>query len=105
MRTKDPACRLCALWVLRQRGGCRYSLAETHTTPFLRRALLTLPHYKKVDVEQLARDKGLTRLLQWFQVSLAPPGGAISVAADLQHWHVLAGMALFASLQRDSLAP
>jgi len=51
-------------------GCCRYSLAETHTTPFLRRALVTLPYFKKVDIEQLAKDKGHTRLLQWFQVSI-----------------------------------
>ncbi len=54
-------------------GCCRYSLAETHTTPFLRRALVTLPYFKKVDIEQLAKDKGHTRLLQWFQVSIKSP--------------------------------
>lgn len=89
-----------SLAVPRQLGRCRYSLAETHTTPFLRRALLTLPYYKNVDVEQLAKDKGLARLVQWFQVSITSPGKAMSVAADLQHWHVRAGTAL--SVQRDS---
>ena len=78
--------KLVDLWilVLTQLGCCRYSLAETHTTPFLRRALLTLPYYKKVDVQQLAKEKGLTRLLQWFQVRLALPLCAMSMALDVQ---------------------
>ena len=66
----DTAQHACL--VLRQLGWRRYSLAETHTTPFLRRALLTLSYYKKVDIEQLAKEKGHTRLLQWFQVRLGP---------------------------------
>ena len=51
---------------------CRYSIAETLTTPFLRRALVTLPYYKKVDPQQIAKEKGLKRILQWFQVHCEP---------------------------------
>lgn len=54
----------------------RYSLAETLTTPFLRRALVTLPYYKKVDPQQIAKDKGLDRILQWFQVCITCSGSS-----------------------------
>ena len=47
---------------------CRYSIAETLTTPFLKRALVTLPYYKKVDPQHIAKEKGLKRIVQWFQV-------------------------------------
>lgn len=48
--------------------GGRYSFAETATTPFLRRSLVTLPHFKKVDPRQIIKDKGLDRIGAWIQV-------------------------------------
>ena len=51
---------------------CRYSYAETVTTPFVRRALVTLPHYKGVDPAAIAHEKGLDRLSAWFTVRLSP---------------------------------
>lgn len=50
--------------------GSRYSIAETLTTPFLKRALVTLPYYKKVDPQHIAKEKGLKRIVQWFQASM-----------------------------------
>ncbi|KAK9917722.1 hypothetical protein WJX75_007518 [Coccomyxa subellipsoidea] len=50
--------------------GSRYSYAETVTTPFLRRALVTLPHFKRVDPLEIAKSKGLDRLVDWIQASL-----------------------------------
>ena len=49
-------------------GSPRYSYAETVTTPFVRRALVTLPHFKGVDPAAIAREKGLDRLSAWFTV-------------------------------------
>ncbi len=51
--------------------GERYSFAETVTTPFVRRALVTLPHFKGVDPLEIAKSKGLDRLVAWIQVSHA----------------------------------
>lgn len=49
--------------------GGRYSFAETVTTPFLRRALLVLPHYRGFDPRKSIQAKGLNRLDQWIEVS------------------------------------
>jgi hypothetical protein len=48
--------------------GGRYSFAETATTPFLRRSLMTLPHFKKVDPAAMVKEKGLERIRAWIQV-------------------------------------
>ncbi|EIE18172.1 glutathione S-transferase [Coccomyxa subellipsoidea C-169] len=50
--------------------GERYSFAETVTTPFVRRALVTLPHFKGVDPLEIAKSKGLDRLVAWIQASM-----------------------------------
>lgn len=48
--------------------GGRYSFAETVTTPFLRRSLVTLPYFKKVDPCEIIKQKGLDRIGAWIQV-------------------------------------
>ena len=53
--------------------GPSYSYAETVTTPFVRRALVTLPHFKGVDPAAIAKEKGLERLSAWFKVGPLPP--------------------------------
>ena len=63
---------LCALAAL---PPCRYSYAETVTTPFVRRALVTLRHFKGVDPAALAHEKGLDRLSAWFTVR--PPANPV----------------------------
>ncbi|BDA48821.1 probable glutathione S-transferase U26 [Coccomyxa sp. Obi] len=50
--------------------GSTYSYAETVTTPFLRRAQVTLPHFKGVDPLEIAKSKGLDRLVDWMKASL-----------------------------------
>ena len=53
--------------------GSTYSYAETVSTPFLRRALVTLPHFKGVDPLEIAKSKGLDRLVDWMKVGWPHP--------------------------------
>ena len=69
--------------------GSRYSYAETVTTPFLRRALVTLPHFKRVDPLEIAKSKGLNRLVDWIQVSYACLRGFISNCPHIIDVHLV----------------
>ena len=51
--------------------GGRYSFAETVTTPFLRRSLVTLPYFKKVDPREIVKERGFTRIDSWIKVLTA----------------------------------
>ena len=86
---------------------CRYSIAETLTTPFLKRALVTLPYYKKVDPQHIAKEKGLKRILQWFQVRCEPIGKhALNIATcmlQLRRAHYMKAMKICLLLVRDHL--
>lgn len=57
--------------------GAAYSAAETLTTPFLKRGILNLKHYRKVDIEKIAAANGLTRLQAWIKVRLRIPATKI----------------------------
>ena len=79
-----PVCTACeADGAYQAQMRCRYSIAETLTTPFLKRALVTLPYYKKVDPQHIAKEKGLKRILQWFQVHCEPRA---KHALDIATW-------------------
>lgn len=50
--------------------GATYSAAETLTTPWLARALVTLPAVRDIDVLAIAEEKGLDRFSRWVKVCL-----------------------------------
>ena len=88
---------------------CRYSIAETLTTPFLKRALVTLPYYKEVDPQHIAKEKGLKRILQWFQVHCEPIAKhALNVATWIiqgYRAHCVKAMKICLLLVQDHLGP
>ncbi|KAK9834181.1 hypothetical protein WJX81_006244 [Elliptochloris bilobata] len=53
--------------------GGRYSFAELSTSPFVRRMLVVLPHYRGYDAMAVAGVRKLTRLKAWLEASLARP--------------------------------
>jgi len=52
--------------------GSTYSAAETLTTPFLARSLVSLPATRDVDVLAIAEEKGLDRFVRWVKVGRTP---------------------------------
>ena len=48
--------------------GGTYSAAETLTTPWLVRSLVSLPATRDVDVLAIAEEKGLDRFVRWVKV-------------------------------------
>jgi glutathione S-transferase len=46
----------------------RYTYADLAATPFVRRSLVALPHFRSVDPRAIAKEKGLTHLDAWFTV-------------------------------------
>ena len=52
--------------------GGTYSAAETLTTPFLARSLVSLPATRDVDVLAIAEEKGLDRFVRWVKVRRTP---------------------------------
>ncbi len=48
--------------------GSTYSAAETLTTPFLARSLVSLPATRDIDVLAIAEEKGLDRFVRWVKV-------------------------------------
>lgn len=53
--------------------GGTYSMAETATTPFVKRAVVVLPQVRDYDVMAAIKEKGLDRLESWVKSSLARP--------------------------------
>ena len=48
--------------------GGTYSAAETLTTPWLARGLVSLPAVRDIDVLAIAEEKGLDRFSRWVKV-------------------------------------
>jgi len=58
--------------------GAYYSLAEVCCTPFVARMAQVLPEWRGVDVMQLCKDKGLSRVVGWMQACLERPSARLT---------------------------
>ena len=53
--------------------GATYSAAETLTTPWLARGLVSLPAVRDIDMLAIAEEKGLDRFSRWVKVVAQMP--------------------------------
>jgi glutathione S-transferase len=58
--------------------GPYYSLAEVSCTPFVARMVQVLPEWREVDVMQLCKDKGLSRMVSWMEACLQRPSARLT---------------------------